>query len=263
MNSGLGSSNWWYYNISYQTFINHLTADASSANDSTALAFLPHGANNPVNGSTQINVKTANLRAIGITGLNSGLAGGVDGIVGLNTHITDVGSPGTSGQYSLISTTEHEIDEVLGLASALPPGGLISNDPLPEDLYRYTLGPGGVRTYTNTGDNAYFSIDGGTTDLARFNQGNNAGGDFGDWWSGNGAGNPGPNPPTEVQDAFLYPNRTPTLGVELTALDVIGYNVVPEPGSFTLLTLGVAGVLCGQLKARQIENERAMVKIEC
>ena len=134
MNTGLGSSNWWYYNISYQTFINALIADASTADDATALAHLPHGTTNPVDGSTSINVKTANLRAIGINGLNSGLAGGADGIIGLNTHITDIGSPGTSGQYSLLSTTEHEIDEVLGLASALPPNSLIGNDPLPEDL---------------------------------------------------------------------------------------------------------------------------------
>src|SRR5271166_6302161 len=35
MNSGLGSSNWWYYNISYQTFINALIADASTADDAT------------------------------------------------------------------------------------------------------------------------------------------------------------------------------------------------------------------------------------
>jgi PEP-CTERM motif len=247
MTTGLGSSNWWYYNISYQQFINALTADASTPDDATALAFLPHGATNPVDGSTHINVKTANLRAIGIFGLNSGLTGGFDGIVGLNTHITDVGSPGTSGQYSLIATTEHEIDEVLGLASALPPNSLIGNDPLPEDLYRYTQGPVGVRTFTNTGDNAYFSIDGGVTDLARFNQGNNSGGDYGDWWSGNGSGNPGPNPPTQVQDAFLFPHRTPVLGVELRALDVIGYNLVPEPGSLTLLALGIVSVaLCGR-----------------
>lgn len=241
--SGLGASNWWYYNISYQQFINQLNADASTPNDATALAHLPHGANNPVNNDTTINVKTANLRAIGINGLNSGLSGGLDGIISLNTHITDIGSPGTSGQYSLISTTEHEIDEILGLGSALPPGGLISNDPLPEDLYRFTQAPTSIRSFTNTGDNAYFSIDGGATDLARFNQGNNAGGDYGDWWSNNGSGNPGPNPPPRVQDAFLFPNRTPTLGVEYTALDVIGYNLVPEPNAVALAVMGALGLL--------------------
>src|SRR6266446_5030859 len=42
MTTGLGSSNWWYYNISYQTFINDLTADASTPDDATPIAFLPH-----------------------------------------------------------------------------------------------------------------------------------------------------------------------------------------------------------------------------
>src|SRR3954468_3504235 len=56
MTSGLGSSNWWYYNISYQQFINQLIADQLTSDDVTALAHLPSGANNPVNSSTRINL---------------------------------------------------------------------------------------------------------------------------------------------------------------------------------------------------------------
>jgi hypothetical protein len=234
MTSGLGQSSYTVFKISYQQFITKLTADKKTSDDATALAHLPDGANNPVNGTTSINVKPANGRAIGIS-----LGSGFDGTVKLNTHITDIGSPGTSGQYSLSAVAEHEIDEVLGLGSDAGSTGFFS-DPTPEDLFRYTLGPAGVRSYTNTGDNAYFSIDGGTTDLVRFNQGNNAGGDYGDWWSNNGGGNPGTNPPARVQDAFAVSNRHPVLGVELRALDVIGYDFVPEPASVTLLILGLA-----------------------
>ncbi len=201
MTSGLGSSNWWYYDIPYQQFINALSADKTTADDITALAHLPTGANNPVTGSMNINIKTANARALGI-----GLfppSGNSDGVIGLNTHITDIGSPGTTGQYSLLSTTEHEIDEVLGLGSAL--SGLAGGNPLPEDLFRYTVG--GSRSFVTSGDNAYFSIDGGATDLVRFNQGNNAGGDYGDWWSHNGGGNPGPVPRRKCRMHLPIPAR--------------------------------------------------------
>ena len=236
MTSGLGQSNTVLYKISYQQFSTRLTADATTADDNTALALLPIGASNPVTGSTQINVKTANLRAIGINGLPSGLPGGVDGIVGLNTHITDIGSPGTTGQYSLLAVVEHEINEVLGLGSDLPGGGFFS-DPAPEDLFRFLAS--GTRSFTtNTSTHAFFSIN-GTTDLAQFDN-QNDGGDFGDWQS-----NPLPaGTLPKVQDAFATPGAHPTLGVELRALDVIGYNLVPEPASVTLLCLGMAFLVC-------------------
>ena len=233
MATGLGRSNWWFYNISYQRFINALTADGKTAADAVALAHLPKGADNPVTNGTTIDVKTANLRAIGITGLNSGLPGGVDGIIGLNTHITDVGSPGSSGLYSLLATTEHEIDEILGLASSLPstPFGA----PYPEDLFRYDQN--GNRSFTpNPAAKAYFSID-GTTRLAQFDN-QNDGGDFGDWQS-----NPRPaGVPPKVQDAFATPNAHPTLGVELTALDVIGYDPIPIPEPPTAVGAGMAAL---------------------
>jgi len=214
--SGLeGHSSWWYYNIPYAQFLTALQNDATTTNDIQALAYLPTGANNPVTGTSIIRVKTANLRAIGITGMNSGLAGGVDGIIGLHTSQMNLSRASIDpDKYDLLSVTEHEIDEVLGLASALDSG---ASDPLPEDLFRYTST--GSRTYTTNGDNAYFSID-GTTDLARFNQ--NPAGDYGDWWT---AGSHTP----QVQDAFITAGATPDPQVELTALDVIGYNLMPVP----------------------------------
>jgi hypothetical protein len=241
MNTGLGSSNTTLYKIGYSSFYAALTADAGGADDASALANTPGGGTNPVTGSSTINVKTANLRALGVPGSFPPI-GGFDGIVGLNTHITDIGSSDTTGQYSLLAVIEHEIDEVLGLGSDVGGTGFFS-DPAVEDLFRFNFA--GARTYTTAGDDAYFSIDGGATQLARFNQ--NGGGDYGDWWSNNGGGNPGPVPAPQVQDAFAFPGTHPVLGVELRALDVIGYNrnivaSVPEPGSIALLVgLGVSG----------------------
>jgi hypothetical protein len=229
MTSGLGSSSTFFATVSYSQYYNALKADATTADDATALARLGidgSGPNNPVTGTSLINVKTANLRAVGIN-VNPP-SGQPDGFIGLNTHITFPGSPGSSLTYSLMSTAMHEIDEVLGLGSAIN----FSSSPFSEDLFRFD--GSGNRSFTASSTAlAYFSID-GTTKLAQFDN-QNDGGDFGDWQSN-------PLPPgvaPQVQDAFATPFANPSLGPnELTALDVIGYNrisAVPEPGSVSVV----------------------------
>jgi hypothetical protein len=212
MTSGLGESSASYYGISYSTFLSDFKAEADTPNQATALARLPNSTTNPVTGTSTIDVKLANIFALGITGnFTSSEPGGYDGVVGLNTSLTFPPNPNNGSNYSLLATAEHETDEVLGLGSALPSPN--KDNPFPEDLYRYTST--GTRNFTTSGNDAYFSIN-GTTDIAQFNQ--QAGADYGDWATG---------AQPLVQDAFGTPGASPTLGTpEITALDVIGYNTI-------------------------------------
>ncbi len=232
-NTGLGSSSTFFGTVTYASYLTALTADSKTADDTLALAHLGAGPNNPVNSNANINVKTANLRAIGINA--NPPSGQPDGTITLNTHITTPGSPGSSLTFNLLPVVEHEIDEVLGLGSALPspPNSTI----FPEDLFRYTSSAG-VRTFTTTSSvQAFFSID-GTNDLAQFDN-QNDGGDFGDWQSNPLPGGVSP----KVQDAFATAGSNPSLGVELRALDVIGYDRVSVPEPAALSGLGITSLM--------------------
>jgi hypothetical protein len=242
---GLGASNTPFENLPYATYRAALVADAKTADDATAIATLPTLAQYNTlfpSAGGNINVKTANLRAVGLSG-----SANPDGTITLNTSLTTPGSAGTGGSYFLQVVAEHEIDEVLGLGSSLPDIQL--GAPFPEDLFRYTSTPG-VRSFTTSSSaTSFFSID-GTTDLAQFDN-QNDGGDFGDWQS-----NPLPfGVQPKVQDAFATPGADPALSVELRALDVIGYDrvippPVPEPGTAALLAVALA-ILAGRWWGRR------------
>lgn len=231
--SGLSDSQWYYYDIYYAQFLTNLQNHASTANSQYALANLPYGLSNPVpanltnpvNGDIGIRVKSNNLRAVGLTNYISELPGGFDGIVRLNTSIMNLSRASVDpSKFDLLSCAEHEIDEILALGSGLQDG----MGPLLQDLFRYSSA--GARSFTTLGDDAWFSLD-GTNLLVQFNQ--NPGGDYGDWWS-TGAHTP------RVQDAFGTAGATPNLGVELIALNVQGYDLLPPPAP-GIVSLALAG----------------------
>jgi len=264
---GLGQSNFYDYTASYSAFHSGLTAN--NANPAAISALNSNGGsggNNPVTGDSTITMKSANMRAVGINQapgcqLTSGSADGVpyecggtagaayDGIISLNTSITTPGSPGSSLAYSLLATAEHEIDEVLGLGSALfndsaSTGTLNASndaygDPSPEDLFRWSAATGGSRTLSvncASPGSAYFAYGPSTGAIAQFNNACN-GADFGDWAS---SGTP------HVQDAYATAGASPTLGTsEIDALTAIGYiqsSSAPEPATVVPVALGLLGL---------------------
>jgi len=227
MNTGLGQSIAFVFSVQYSTYCTALAASATSPDDMTALANTPCRSTNPINSNASIGVKSPNGRAIGLNtpeqpfnfmGSPCPTFTG-SGCIGLN-----VAEANTLGV--LFSTVEHEIDEVLGLGSALN-GTTTPMIPWTEDLFRWQSA--GVRSYaantstTNpcgvTTPASFFSIDGGTTDLDDFNNCAN-GGDYGDWIT---------HTPSQVQDAFTNASGSPSLSVsspEVRTLDVIGYNII-------------------------------------
>ena len=251
MTSGLGQSlTWQYGGLPYTDLRAALVDDATTADDATALASLP-GAN-PLTGTFLI--KSALGRALGFNttpstgnlvpysadcGVSNLASLALDSCIGINTGLTTTNAP-QAGQYNFLSVIEHEVDEALGMGSGLR--GTSSTNNSIEDLFRYSAN--GVRSHTagsacgnSRGPLAYFSIDGGASNLARYNNCNN-GGDYGDW----------NEPSDQVQNAFGTPGGSAFLGgnsTELRALDVIGWDrvsTVPEPSTFVLLTAGLTFV---------------------
>jgi hypothetical protein len=233
----LGSGDYFPVQESYSAWRTALIAHATDANQGSAIASsVPKGPGNPVTGSQLIFLSPPNARALGFSVPSLDLQpGGFDDVITLNTSICNLTRTSVDpNKYDLQSVAEHEIDEALGISSNMDGSGLMNGDPppadiMPSDLFRYAKK--GKRSFNTDADSvAYFSIDGGKTELAQFNQ--DASGDFGDWFSVDG------NQVPQVQDAFSTAGAIPPLNVELTRLDVIGYTP-----TFTVGTSIVSGTV--------------------
>jgi hypothetical protein len=231
MSSGLGSSLFFSFTGSYSTWRSGWAATASSADDAAALASTPPGATNPINGSANIVLKSPNGRAVGLNTPEQNFTFGgspCPGFVGsgcIGINVTLANSHG-----ALITVLQHEIDEVLGMGSALS-GTTTPANPWTNDLFRwasagvrsYSANPSGTNPCSVATPHAFFSIDGGATNLNEFNNCAN-GGDYGDWIT---------HTPSQVQDAFTNFSGAPTLTVstpEVRTLDVLGYTLASSTG---------------------------------
>src|SRR5437764_7463193 len=206
------------YQIRWGSYISALRADATSSNDTQANASLPSTALSP-------NVQPASAagRAVGLNTRPAmfadgtvGQGGPYDAIVTLNSAAPyQFSRPPGAGNFDAQRSTEHEVDEAIGLGSRLGGNG---SDVRPQDLFSWSSP--GHRSLSSSGTR-YFSINGGVMNIVNFNQDSH--GDFGDWLSG---GCPQTHP--YVQNAFGCAGQDSDISAtspEGINLDVIGYDL--------------------------------------
>jgi hypothetical protein len=230
--------NWTNYN--YAPLYTALTNDAKSASDFTSIASGTVGSANPAGANAQYSIPTAEAKALGLA-VTRAYPTNTDGWVGFanttnwNFSLTN---RAIAGKDDFVGTAEHEISEVMGRTTQIAN----TNWPysLPFDLFRYT-GPN-TRSFNPTAGGVRFSINNGTNLLTAFNS-DPAGGDRSDWATN--------NPP----DAYDYTGGTGSqLGVSqdgITTLDVIGWDLVPEPTSFALLGSSLTGLAIVRIRQRR------------
>jgi hypothetical protein len=229
----LGQSNYSLSGFSYSEVRSAMLADAKTASDSSANSHdLP--ASDPTGGGL-FALTFPEQKALGLL---PGNTAGTDGTFTFgtgNTYTYDPNNRAVAGAYDFIGVAEHEISEIMGRAAALNVGGFYE----PYDLFRYKSS--GPRSLSSADTNAYFSIDDGATNLKSFNSASP--GDLGDW-----AG--------DTNDAY---NAFGTTGVQqdissvdMTAMDVLGYDLVPEPSSLAIC--GFMAVLLVRRKHRSVKE---------
>ncbi|HEV7384899.1 MAG TPA: NF038122 family metalloprotease [Phenylobacterium sp.] len=265
---GASVSNLYGY-FSYGQIRNDLTsfsaANPSDTSLATAVKYLPQ--TTPA-GPTRYVVPSAEAKALGLISPTQNSLDGSIGFAGSTSGYDFSPANGvTAGAYDFQAVAAHELAEVLGRIS-----GISSTSPVwrtPFDLYRYSAP--GVLDY-GYNDAAYFSINGGLTDLKDFNN-SSSGGDRGDWATLTSI--------YDVSNAFISTGHPYNLtAVDLTALDVLGWGGtnlgntgvgapgrtafslitgVPEPSQWALMLVGFG--LTGAALRRRRALRQARVRI--
>ncbi|HTZ36916.1 MAG TPA: NF038122 family metalloprotease [Stellaceae bacterium] len=190
---------------------------ALKAEDAPGSSTLRRPANKPLAG--KVAFTAAEAKALGLISSNPGPDGYVGFASAANLFSYANGTP-AAGRYDFIGVVEHEFTEVMGRIS-------LANDESqyysPMDLYRFTAPHTHDEGTGGNGSTAYFSIDGGKTDLGTWNN-QTSNGDLGDWYP---AG-PAPGGDDAFND-YSYPGVVNELSSsDLTVMQAIGWTTGGE-----------------------------------
>jgi hypothetical protein len=204
----------------------------------------PNGVNSAVpyvDSMNRVGMTTANAKALGLLGPTAT----ADGLIRFNSDFAFDFDPLdgiTSGQFDFVGVATHELGHALGFISGVDDidqlGGVLPGDAFSSnllDLFRYStesfaLGFG-VTDYTADTRAKYFSVDGGSSQIALFANGlvNGDGRQASHWKDFFGIGL---MDPTAARGELMVLTDT-----DLRAFDVLGYTLVPEPGAGAFLLL--------------------------
>lgn len=263
-NTGLGGSNQILNFVSYSSYISAATANAKASAVQTAAAAGLKTYAAPIYGTGSVVITAALGASLGVSGMfGLGSDGNFCKYPGTACYagiITITNNPSTKLYYrtgsepangfDFFAIVEHETDELLGTASCVSTGGatLVDNCgaavPAAADLFRFSA-PGRLVTVSapSTTPGAYFSYDGGATDVAAglfYNTLSN-GADYADFASSC----PGT---LHVQDAFACGGHDGGLDitndgfVEINMLNALGYTLSATavgPGTPSINASGV------------------------
>ena len=228
---------------SYADVLKALTTGAQSVVQKSADGTLPTVGNSPFGTGNSIALSDAQAKALGFMPANGSES---DGTVAFGAQFDwdfNTNEITQKGQSYFVATAEHEISEVMGRTSDDgQPDTHNNNNPTwrAMDFFRYSS-PGQRDTQPGTATNnstAYFSLDGGNTNLGTWNNVVGAG-DLGDWVNGK-APVPGG---FDAFDAAGDPGKTGLLTTtDVTLMNVIGWDTNDDPdtvGGPQIVSLGV------------------------
>jgi hypothetical protein len=189
--------------LSYAQLKAALLAHSNSAADASAYANLPSA---DISNGAGFLVAAAEAKA---WGLISATGAELDGVVGFDVSIPwnfSTSNLAVAGEYSFVSVALQELSHALGRSI-----GLTASTPLTVlNLFKFAS-PGQIQT--EVGGPAYFSTDGGATNLATFATTS----DYSDWSN---------TVPNDAFDAFFSPGIAYTMSAtDITVMNVLGYGI--------------------------------------